>query len=501
MPPTLALSLWLILLLALFYFDPARDPEASWASWVPLVWLFFVGSRSPSIWLGLVHRGNTINALEEGNPMDRAISSLLILLTIGILFARRFRWGDFFARNSALVAFLSFGLLSVIWSDFPFITFKKWFRDLGMYLVILVVLSDPRPLEAVRTVLRRLCYLLIPLSIVLIKYTALGKTYSVWSGAAEVVGAATDKNMLGVLCLVSGIFFFWDTLSRWPERKERQTKRIILVNLAFLGMTSWLMNLAQSATSGVCLALGCLVIAVAHSKAGKRRPGLLTVLAPGIFLLYLILAVGFGMSGSLAEAVGRNPTLSDRTNFWRVLLSMQTHPLVGFGYQSFWLGSRIAEFWRRLGNGDNVHETHNGYLGIYLDLGAIGFCLFCLFLISSYRTICKKLKPFTGFGSLSLALWTMLLFYNVTEQSFEGGLLYLTFLLSAIVIPECLEERAHDIRSPDVGVACAFRQALEASKEGRKIPNGSVWQGSQDKRKADPSRLSRWRGIPISRGS
>lgn len=501
MSSSLALSLWLILLLALFYFDPAKDSEASWALWVPLVWLFFVGSRSPSIWLGLVHGGGTVNALEEGNPIDRAISSLLILLTIVTLYARRFRWGDFFARNLPLVAFLSFALLSVTWSDLPFITFKKWFRDLGMYLVMLVVLSNPSPLEAVRTVLRRLCYLLIPLSIVLIKWTALGKTYSVWSGAAEVVGAATDKNMLGVLCLVSGIFFFWDTLSRWPERKERRNKRIILVNLALLGMTFWLMKLAQSATSNVCLAIGCLVIIVAHSGAGKRRPGLVKVLAPGIFLLYLVLAVGFDMSGSLAQAVGRNPTLSDRTNFWRVLLSMQTHPLMGFGYQSFWLGSRLTEFWHKLGNGDNVHEAHNGYLGIYLDLGAIGLGLFCVFLISSYRTICKRLRPFTSLGSLSLALWTMLLFYNVTEQSFEGGLLYLTFLLSAIVIPECFAERAHDSPSSDVGVPGAFRQILEASEKGRKVPNGSVWQGSQDKRKADPNRLSRWRGLPISRGS
>ena len=55
--------------------------------------------------------------------------------------------------------------------------------------------------------------------------------------------------MLGVLCLISGIFFFWDTVTRWPERKERRTKRIILVNVAFIAMTLWLLNLSSSATS------------------------------------------------------------------------------------------------------------------------------------------------------------------------------------------------------------------------------------------------------------
>ena len=68
------------------------------------------------------------------------------------------------------MVFLLFALLSVLWSDFPLVALKRWFRDLGNYLVILVVLSDPRPLEAVRALLRRLCYLLIPLSILLVKY-------------------------------------------------------------------------------------------------------------------------------------------------------------------------------------------------------------------------------------------------------------------------------------------------------------------------------------------
>jgi len=90
------------------------------------------------------------------------------------------------------------------------VSFKRWFRDLGNYIVILVVLSDPRPLEAVHTLLRRLCYLLIPLSILLIKYYSyLGRAYSEWTGAAEYIGAMTSKNMLGVVCLISGIFFFW----------------------------------------------------------------------------------------------------------------------------------------------------------------------------------------------------------------------------------------------------------------------------------------------------
>ena len=313
MPPYLALFLWFILLVALLRFDPARDSKTSLALWVPVIWLFIIGSRLPSQWLSGQVGQTMAQALEEGNPLDRTISSALILLAIGILMSRSFKWGDFFVRNWALTALLSFALLSVMWSDFSLIAFKRWFRDLGNYLMIIVVLSDPRPLEAVRTLLRRLCFLLIPLSIVLVKYyPEIGNHYDSWTGVASYAGATTSKNMLGVACLISALFLFWDTVTRWPERKQRRTKWIILMNIAFVAMTLWLMNLSSSATSQVCLVIGCLVIAAAQSRTVQRRPVLLKVLIPLGICLYLVLAFGFGIdiNAEIAGAVGRDPTLN-----------------------------------------------------------------------------------------------------------------------------------------------------------------------------------------------
>src|SRR5262249_55744504 len=198
---------------------------------------------------------------------------LLIALSLGILLARSFRWSNFFVRNIFLTAFICYSLVSVIWSDVPLVAFKRWFRDLGSYGAILVVLSDVRPIEAVHTFLRRLYYLLIPLSIVLVKYyPQIGRQYNVWTGSPEYIGAATSKNTLGFLCLLSGVFFFWDTITRWSDRKQRRTKRIIWVNLFMVAMTVWLLNMSNSATSRVCLLLGCGVILAAHGKWGIRHP-------------------------------------------------------------------------------------------------------------------------------------------------------------------------------------------------------------------------------------
>jgi len=443
MPPYLALFLWLIFVLGLLRFDPAREHSPSMALWVPLIWMFIVGSRLPSQWLGVDMDVSASQAFEEGNALDRTILAFLILIAFGILVSRIFNWGGFFARNFALLIFLLFALMSFMWSDFPLVALKRWFRDLGGYLVILVVLTDPRPLEAIRTLLRRLCFLLIPLSILVIKYfPGTGRMYEFWSGTPMYVGATTSKNMLGVACLVSGIYFFWDTVTRWPDRKDLRTKRAIYVNVLLILMTFWLLSLANSATSKICLAMGCLVIAAAHTKLFRRYPGFLKVMIPVTVCVYMVLEFGFGISGQMAEMVGRNATLTGRTDLWKLLLTMHTNPIVGTGYESFWLGPRLEWIWR---NFTYVNEAHNGYLEIYLDLGFIGLFLLMIMLIAYYRGICRGLSSRSPLATLSLALWTVLIFYNMTEAAFKGSqLIWLTFLLAAIVVPERALNQATD---------------------------------------------------------
>jgi O-antigen ligase len=431
MPPQLALLLWVILLAALLWFDPANLPRLSRALWLPVIWLFFVGSRLPSQWLGS-SSGLSAQALQEGSPLDRVIYLILMLLALWVLTSRAFRWDLFLTRNAALTAFLLLALLSAFWSDFPLIAFKRWFRDIGAYLVILVALSDPQPLEAIRAVLRRTSYLLIPLSIVLDKYyPQLSKEYDPWTGAGYYAGAATSKNMLGVACLVSGLFFFWDTVTRWPEKKQRRTKRILLVNAAFFAMTLSLLHDAQSTTSDICLILGCLVVAAANIKAIRRRPALLKFLIPATFLLYIIMDFGFGLNQSMAVAVGKDPTLHDRTKIWGFLIGMHTNPIVGTGYQSFWLGPRLEWFWDNAQLG-HINEAHNGFLEVYLELGLAGIVCIIALMAATYRGLCKRLDSSSSLAVLGLATWIVLLFYNMSEAAFEAGLLYMVFLTAAI---------------------------------------------------------------------
>ncbi len=463
MPPLLALSIWFVLLVLLLRFDPAKDPEASWTLWIPVIWMSIGASRLPSQWFG-VGAGTIASALEEGNPLDRAIYLMLLVISVAILLARPIDWGALITRNLAVTAYVSFAFLSILWSDFAYVSFKRWCRDLGSYLLILIVLSAPRPYEAVRTVLRHLCYLLIPLSIILIKYFDIGTVYDEWSGLASYVGVTTSKNMLGVLCLFGGIFVFWDIVRLWADRTSPRIKRIIFVDFGFILMTLYLLRLAHSATSAVCFAIGCMVIAVAHSKWGRVHPSFIKGVIPAAFFLYLILGFGLGLNAFFAEMLGRDPTLTDRTRIWSALLSMDTNPLVGTGYESFWLGSRLDAVFAK--SGVHINEAHNGYLEMYLNMGLIGLVLLVCVLVTTYRNIIRQpLDSVGSFTSLTCSLWVTALFYNVTEASFKHGLMWLGLLLGAITIPTQHNDEATSFAMIDDNVSTGEVLAWESGPD------------------------------------
>jgi len=308
MSPSVALFVWTVFLAALLWFDPAKVRSTSGALWVPVLWMFIQATRLPSQWLNPeAAMVISVQGQQDGNSTDRLVYLALILLAFAVLAARRFLWGRFIQQNLALTLFLFFCLLSVFWSEFPFVAFKRWVRDMGDYAVLLVILSDPRPLDAMRITLRRLCYLTITLSVVLVKYfPSSGIQYDIWTGAREYVGAATSKNMLGAVCLISGLVLCWDMLLAWPKGKTKRIKLFFAVNATIMAMVLWLLHLSRSATSQVCLALGCIVIITARTQWARRHVRLFKFLMPASFFFYLILNFVFDMNGQMAAELGRN---------------------------------------------------------------------------------------------------------------------------------------------------------------------------------------------------
>ena len=119
---------------------------------------------------------------------------------------------------------------------------------------------------------------------------------------------------------------------------------------------------------------------------------------------------------------------------------MHTNPIVGTGYENFWLGPRLFKVWALTGPG--INEPHNGYLDIYLNLGILGLILVVTFLVVSYRTVCIRLKRHSSLGSFGAAMWSIILFSSTTEAVLKNGLPWTVLLLGTLIVPR--EPRRRD---------------------------------------------------------
>ena len=168
-------------------------------------------------------------------------------------------------------------------------------------------------------------------------------------------------------------------------------------------------------------------------------------------MLIVSFSVAFlGASPEALKAMGRNATLTDRTAVWKAVFSLVENPLLGAGFESFWLGPRIRWIWEQTGM--RINEAHNGFLEVYLNLGLIGLFLLAGFLVGSYRTICRRVGAVSSLGSLGLALWTVLLFYNFTESAFRGRLMWVVFVLVVIAVPGLIR-RSRNAGASDQGLS------------------------------------------------
>ena len=144
-----------------------------------------------------------------------------------------------------------------------------------------------------------------------------------------------------------------------------------------------------------------------------------------------------------AEGLSRDLTLTGRTEIWRDLLEMSGSPLVGVGYESFWLGDRLLEVWDKYSI--RINEAHSGYLEIYLDLGLVGLTLLLVLFVCSYVAIVRRIDDDFDYARFRIAWLIVVLIYNLTESSFKGYTLAWFVLMLTILVP------AHEVSGGSSG--------------------------------------------------
>ena len=94
MAPKLATLITLIFIIYLFYLDFKNKPNGvSKGIWIPIIWMFFAGTRYLGQWVYLRSTIPTMNIYMEGSPLDRNTFLLLIVIGLIILAKRKVKFG------------------------------------------------------------------------------------------------------------------------------------------------------------------------------------------------------------------------------------------------------------------------------------------------------------------------------------------------------------------------------------------------------------------------
>src|SRR5262245_58579906 len=270
MPPQLASIICIFFILYLFRMDLKKSNGPSSALWVPLVWMFLAGSRWASSWLNLSAPLASVDAYAEGSPVDRAVFFSLIVAGTFLLSRWKIDLGRLLSQNPWIVLYFLYCLSSITWADEPFVLFKRWIKDLGNPIMALVILTEQRPYEAAGVILRRLAFLLLPLSVLFIMYYPdLGRAYH--QGSPMYTGVSEQKNGLGVICLISGIYLSWKFLQN-RKGDFKWGKKGNLMDYALVGMLAWLLYMSNSQTSFSCLVVAVSLFFVSRTTILAQKP-------------------------------------------------------------------------------------------------------------------------------------------------------------------------------------------------------------------------------------
>lgn len=411
MTSSIAVLVYAVGIGGLFFLNRDDTARTSQFLWLPVIWLWIGASRPISTWFGMGYEAAGDPA-SSGSFLDQFVAGLLIFLGIIAVILRRRTCIAALRASWPIVLYFSFCLFSLLFSDSPGWGLKRWARSLGDLVMALIVVTEVQPVAALKRFFSRTAFVLFPASLLLVKYFPNLSRYYTPEGMLLVGGVTTNKNLLGVGTFVLALGVLWQVFGLIKDKKQPHRMRRLVAQSAVLLLGIELLVMAHSATSGACFVLGATLMLVIQRI---KRPAAVHAL-----VLVILLAGGLinllGIQGGVMNAMGRSSDLTGRTEIWKALEQMDTNPIIGTGFETFWTGSRLARMNREY---PGINESHNGYLETWLNLGGIGVFLIVLVLVQGYCIAVAAFRRDPMLGGLLVAYIITAVTYNVTEAGFR----------------------------------------------------------------------------------
>lgn len=344
--------------------------------------------------------------ITTANVVNQYLLSFLYLLSLASLHGRGRELLRLVRTEKFLLLFLLWSLLSVGWSDFPLVSFKRWLQVAGSVLIFAAALLRFRSWEETLPYFKGILIAYVPvtcLSIALVP-GAISPDTTAWQGLAE------HKNLLGQLCVVSLIV--------WSHALGAGNLKDKAVALLFWATSAALLVGAQSTTSLVTAGVLGLLAGLAHLQRGLQRLPPIRAYVSALVLsvvagVPLTLYLAPELPASAVGAFGKDLTFTGRVDLWdEVLEDTADDWLRGCGFGGYWIVDsprmdRIYEEFPWLPN-----SAHSGYVDILNETGVVGAVLFALLVLAYFRRVVSQGRAdlLTWFAACSLIV-------NLTEST------------------------------------------------------------------------------------
>jgi exopolysaccharide production protein ExoQ len=396
-------------------------------------------------------------SIMEARPETRIFWPVMCAISAVLAVQNRSRHGKLTLPPHiiCLLVYLAFAGASVLWAFSPERSLIRFAQQVMIVIsIVLPALLAARTVDMVRGL-----FLCFALALILNVFFVLsGSATIAWYGSMHGTmfvnigyeGYFEGKNYLGECAAVGLLLSFHELF--YPG--WRRILGIIVVSIAML-----LVYLSDSKTA---LGLAFVSPFLAGLTFFIRK---MTRISPAIILLtiplcYIVFSSVSNVSMSrLSYMLYGDSTLTGRTTIWDFAqYEIARKPLLGWGYQSFWLvpdspATVEAPGWVKM-----MPNSHNGYYDTMLEMGYVGLAFLLVFIVTTLHAIGRVADRDPARAQLVLSVALFIILYNYFESLWMRGFefLWVVFVILAAEIgrywqPFPLRRAAYRSRSSGLG--------------------------------------------------
>lgn len=343
-----------------------------------------------------------------------------------------------------LVCFLfyfAFAGASITWAYKPEISFIRFAQQAMIVISILLP-----ALLAARTVDMMFgLFIAFAISMVLNTYFILTAPLPVFAEGATwgYTGYFLGKNSLGQCAGIALLLSFHEMLRSGRRRVWGIVVAIIAASVLYLSHSKTSIAVALLAP---CLAL--IALFPGFMLLGKKlriSPAAMILIIP---FCYIVLSnvSGFNMY-RVSYIIYGDPTFTGRTFIWDyVSTEIARRPLLGWGYQSFWLvGPDGPSYLNARGWIRSMPHSHSGYLDSMVELGYVGFTLLLIFIITTLHASGRLADRDPARAWLVLSLVLFVVISNFLESTWMRAFdfMWIVYLITVVEIARHWQPSRH----------------------------------------------------------